>query len=164
MSFLDLSVKDFTEVLASKAAVPGGGGASALVGAIGVALGNMVGNLTVGKKKYADVEEEVYALMDECQALREELLKLIDGDAEVFEPLSKAYGIPKDDPNRAEIMEIALTPWRNRLRPCHLRCGLRRSLLQGRTAGSKLQRLHQHQGDDRPRVCREPREGGQRAS
>ena len=108
MSFLDLSVKDFTEVLASKAAVPGGGGASALVGAIGVALGNMVGNLTVGKKKYADVEEEVYALMDECQALREELLKLIDGDAEVFEPLSKAYGIPKDDPNRAEIMENAL--------------------------------------------------------
>ena len=63
MELLNSSVNSFTEQLASKAPVPGGGGASALVGAIGVALGDMVGELTVGKKKYADVEEDVKALM-----------------------------------------------------------------------------------------------------
>ena len=108
MSMLEKSVTEFTEVLASKAAVPGGGGASALVGAIGIALGNMVGELTVGKKKYADVEEDVKALMVKAQDLRVRLLACVNKDAEAFEPLSKAYGIPKDDPARDEIMEKCL--------------------------------------------------------
>lgn len=108
MSFIQNSCTEFVDVLASKAAVPGGGGASALVGAIGMALGSMVGNLTVGKKKYADVEAEVYGIMDKAAALQAELLKLVDEDAVVFEPLSKAYGIPKDDPTRAQVMEDAL--------------------------------------------------------
>ncbi len=108
MSFVEKTVADFTEVLASKDAVPGGGGASALVGAVGIALGNMVGNLTVGKKKYADVEDEVKQLMEECESIRLELLKLVDADAEAFEPLSRAYGIPKEDPTRDEVMENAL--------------------------------------------------------
>ena len=56
---------EFVEVLSSKAPVPGGGGASALVGAVGTALGNMVGSLTVGKKKYADVEDEMWELKNE---------------------------------------------------------------------------------------------------
>lgn len=102
------TIPDFAEVLASKDPVPGGGGASALVGAIGVALGNMVGSLTVGKKKYADVEDQVKALMVEAEALRQEMLDLIDGDAECFAPLAAAYSIPKDDPNRDTIMEDAL--------------------------------------------------------
>ena len=59
MGFSTSTCTEFVEVLASKAPVPGGGGASALVGAVGTALGNMVGSLTVGKKKYADVEEEI---------------------------------------------------------------------------------------------------------
>ena len=108
MELIDGSVKSFTEVLASKAPVPGGGGASALVGAIGVALGHMVGALTVGKKKYADVEEDVKALMGRAEELREALLDCIRKDAEAFEPLSKAYGIPKDDPARDETMEKCL--------------------------------------------------------
>ena len=108
MELLNVSVKSFTEELASKAPVPGGGGASALVGAIGVALGDMVGELTVGKKKYADVEEDVKALMVRAQELRVKLLECIDRDAVAFEPLSRAYGIPKDDPNRAEVMEKCL--------------------------------------------------------
>ena len=58
-NFKSQTCEDFIEVLASKAAVPGGGGASALVGAEGTALGTMVGSHTVGKKKYSDVEEEV---------------------------------------------------------------------------------------------------------
>ena len=105
---LDQSVTEFTELLASKAAVPGGGGASALVGAIGIALGDMVGELTVGKKKYADVEEDVKALMVKAQELRVKLLDCIQKDAVAFEPLSKAYGIPKDDPTRGEVMEKCL--------------------------------------------------------
>ncbi|UOO36840.1 cyclodeaminase/cyclohydrolase family protein [Oscillospiraceae bacterium CM] len=108
MSFVTVNCNEFVEVLASKAPVPGGGGASALVGAIGTALGSMVGNLTVGKKKYADVEADILKIMDKAAALQKDLLKLVDEDAVVFEPLSKAYGIPKDDPNRDKIMEDAL--------------------------------------------------------
>ena len=105
---LDKSVTEFTELLSSKAPVPGGGGASALVGAIGIALGDMVGELTVGKKKYADVEEDVKALMAKAQDLRVRLLECVSKDAEAFEPLSRAYGIPKDDPARDEVMEACL--------------------------------------------------------
>lgn len=109
MKMIDKSCKEFVEVLSSKAPVPGGGGAAALGGAIGIALSNMVANLTVGKKKYADVEDEVKALMDQGYKILEELLVLVDKDAEVFEPLSKAYGLPKDTPEQAkhkeEVME-----------------------------------------------------------
>ena len=105
---LDQSVTQFAELLASKSAVPGGGGASALVGALGIALGSMVGELTVGKKKYAAVEEDVRALMAKAQDLRLRLLEGVNRDAAAFEPLSRAYGIPKDDPARDEIMEQCL--------------------------------------------------------
>ena len=108
MSFLDINLRDFSDALASKAATPGGGGGCALVGALGAALGNMVGNLTVGKKTYAAVEGEILRLMEETEALRVELLSLIDEDAVAFEPLSKAYSIPKDDPSREETMERCL--------------------------------------------------------
>ena len=101
-------VNEFTELLASRAAVPGGGGGSALAGAIGIALGHMVGELTVGKKKYAAVEEEMQALMREAETLRAELLSCIQEDAEAFEPLSRAYGIDRNDPSRGEIMERCL--------------------------------------------------------
>ena len=96
MGFSTVPCNEFVEVLASKAPVPGGGGASALVGAVGTALGNMVGALTVGKKKYADVEEEMKELMAKATTLQDELLHLIERDAEVFEPLSKAYGMPRE--------------------------------------------------------------------
>ncbi|MBR4940564.1 MAG: cyclodeaminase/cyclohydrolase family protein [Clostridia bacterium] len=105
---LELSLRDFAEKLASRDAVPGGGGASALVGALGAALASMVGNLTVGKPKYAAVEEDVKKLMTRADTAREKLLSLIEEDAKAFEPLSKAYGIPKTDPTRDEIMEKAL--------------------------------------------------------
>ena len=101
------SCRKFVEVLASNAPAPGGGGAAALVGAIGTALGNMVGSLTVGKKKYADVEEEIIALKAKCDALQKELLDQVEVDEKNFVPLAKAYGIPKDDPNRDQIMEEA---------------------------------------------------------
>ena len=99
--------REFVSVLASDAPAPGGGGAAALVGAIGTALGNMVGSLTVGKKKYAEVEEEIIALKAKCDALQTELLNQVEADEVNFLPLAKAYGIPKDDPNRDAIMEEA---------------------------------------------------------
>ena len=108
MKLIDKTVAAFTEELASPAPVPGGGGASALAAAIGVSLGDMVGELTVGKKKYADVEEEIQSLMARAQALRIRFLELVDADAAAFAPLAKAYGIPKEDPNRVQIMEEAL--------------------------------------------------------
>ena len=107
MDFAQASCTEFVTVLASNAPVPGGGGASALVGAIGAALGNMVGSLTVGKKKYADVEAEIIALKGKCDRLQKDLLDQIALDAKGFEPLAKTYGIPKDDPNRDRILEEA---------------------------------------------------------
>ena len=112
MGFSTVPCNEFVEVLGSKAPVPGGGGASALVGAVGTALGNMVGALTVGKKKYADVEEEMKELMAKATTLQDELLHLIERDAEVFEPLSKAYGMPRETEEekaeKARVMEIVL--------------------------------------------------------
>lgn len=105
MSMLNKSCLEFVDVLASKAPVPGGGGAAAFGGAIGMALTNMVGNLTVGKKKYADVEGEVKELLEKGYNVINELQTLVSKDAEVFEPLSQAYGIPKDDPTREETLE-----------------------------------------------------------
>lgn len=106
------SCVDFIEVLASKAAVPGGGGAAALAGAIGMALGSMVCNLTTGKKKYAEYEEAIQDILSKASKLEEELLSMIDKDAEGFYPLSKAYGLPtsteEEKKYKAETMEKCL--------------------------------------------------------
>ena len=99
--------REFVKVLSSDAPAPGGGGAAALVGAIGTALGNMVGSLTVGKKKYADVQDEILALKARCDELQKKLLDQVEADEVNFLPLAKAYGIPKDDPNRDKVLEEA---------------------------------------------------------
>lgn len=108
MSFADLKCSEFAEKLASKEPVPGGGGAAAFVGALGAALASMVGNLTLGKKKYAGVQADIEDILEKAESMRNELLVLIDRDAEGFKPLAAAYSIPKDDPNRARVMEDAL--------------------------------------------------------
>ena len=112
MGYATKGCDEFVEVLSSKAPVPGGGGASALVGAVGAALCNMVGNLTVGKKKYADVEEELRGLMEQVTEIQNRFLQLIDKDAEGFAPLAKAYGLPsgteEEKAKKAEIMEKCL--------------------------------------------------------
>lgn len=103
------TIKEFVEVLSSKQPVPGGGGASALAGGLAAALGLMVGNLTVGKKKYADVEGEVVAMMDRLTAMQGEMLGLADEDARVFAPLAAAYGLPtgteEEKEYKARVME-----------------------------------------------------------
>ena len=108
MEYKNLPIPDFCGLLASKAATPGGGGASALVGALGASLVQMVGNLTIGKAKFAQFEPEIIEITEEARLIGEELLRLIDADADAFEPLSKAYSIPKDSPERAQILETCL--------------------------------------------------------
>ena len=97
----------FADALAAKASVPGGGGAAAYAGALAAALGNMVGNFTVGKKAYAEVEDDVRRLLAEGDDARARLLALVDEDAAAFEPLARAYGIAADDPGRADALEEA---------------------------------------------------------
>ena len=100
MEMKDLSCAQFLAQLASKAPTPGGGGTAALAGAAGVALGNMVGCLTTGKKKYAAVEADIQALNARASALRLELEALVQADADAFAPLAAAYGLPKDTPEQ----------------------------------------------------------------
>ncbi len=93
-AFMQLSCRDFADKLASKEPVPGGGGAAAYTGALGTALLSMVAELTIGKKKYADVEQEVIALNARCNELRQALLDCVEADAAAFRPLSEAYALP----------------------------------------------------------------------
>ncbi|MBP5159631.1 MAG: cyclodeaminase/cyclohydrolase family protein [Lachnospiraceae bacterium] len=107
MDLTGLSCREFADVLASSEPTPGGGGAAALVGALGAALALMVGNLTVGKKKYADVAEEISTLMEETEELKNTLIDQIEADAEGFLPLAMAYRMSKDDPEREVMLEEA---------------------------------------------------------
>ena len=113
MRSTELNCEEFIALLASDAAAPGGGGAAALIGALGTALGTMVASLTVGKPKFAAVEKEVQALKASAEALQTRFIKLVELDGEVFLPLSKAYGMPKEtDEQRAlktQILEKCLT-------------------------------------------------------
>lgn len=108
MSLREKSCTEFTEELASRAAVPGGGGAAALAGALGTALGSMVCNLTSGKKKYAQYEEDIQRILAKAKDLYERMLVLIDEDAENFYPLSKAYGLPKETEEQKAYKEETL--------------------------------------------------------
>ncbi len=133
------SCRKFVEVLASDAPAPGGGGASALVGAIGTALGNMVGSLTVSKKKYADVEAEILALKAKCDTLQTELLNQVEADEQGFLPLAKAYGIPRDAPNRDQILEEAtLTACAVPVRIMELCCEAMEAIAVFAAKGSRL--------------------------
>lgn len=105
MRLTDKTCSDFAAVLAAKEPVPGGGGAAALAGALGVALCSMVGNYTTGKKTYASVEQDVQRMLAEAEGVRRRLIELVQEDADAFEPLSKAYAIPRDDPRRADVLE-----------------------------------------------------------
>ena len=106
----NLKINEFLDKLGSKDAVPGGGGAAALNASMGVNLCKMAANLTVGKKKYADVEAEMYDIIAECDKLSAEFVGLIQKDADGFLPLSKAYGLPTETEEqkkyKEEILEI----------------------------------------------------------
>ncbi len=129
-----LACSDFLSALAGPAAAPGGGGVSALAGALGVALGNMVGSLTVGKPKYAAVEPEIRALNSQAESLRCQLEVLIQADAEAFAPVAAAYRMPRATPEQAAEKAAALRFFIGLGRAC---CGAggRRCVGFGRCAG-----------------------------
>ena len=103
------TIEEFAAELSSKAPVPRGGGTSALAGALGNALGQMVANLTIGKKKYAAVEDEIKEILKDLEIRQSHFLKLTDEDAAVFTPLAAAYGLPSQTDGekeyKAQVME-----------------------------------------------------------
>ena len=107
-----MRIQEFLDVLSSKEPVPGGGGASALAGALGKALGQRVSNLTIGKKKYALVEDEIKELAERMKGIQGQFTQLADQDAKVFAPLAKCYSLPSDTEEekayKAEVMEARL--------------------------------------------------------
>ena len=106
----DKSIQQFLDELASKSATPGGGSVAALMGAQSAALTSMVCNLTIGKPKYAEVEAEMQALLQQSEALREKLTGLIKADIDVFDRLMAAYGLPKEtDADKAARSEAIQT-------------------------------------------------------
>ena len=107
MVLTEKSCAEFAEKLASKEPVPGGGGVAALAGA-GAALGTMVANYSIGKKAFLGMEDKHKEIIDKTTALREKMLGLVDEDAENFEPLSKAYGMPSSTDAEKEEKEKVL--------------------------------------------------------
>ena len=101
------SCVDFAGLLASRAAVPGGGGSAALTGALAAALGEMSTRLTLGKKKFLPFEADHQRLIRDCTRIRERFLALIEEDAAAFEPLARAYSMDKNAPGYAETMRSA---------------------------------------------------------
>ena len=99
------SCEKFADETYSKAPVPGGGGVAALVGSIGAALAGMVGNLTTGKKKYAEYEDDIQRILKEAKELQDDLLSQIDKDAENFYPLSQCYGMKAETDEEKAIKE-----------------------------------------------------------
>ena len=107
-TYTEKTCTEFIADVASKAPVPGGGSVAALVGALGAALGNMVASLTVGKKKYADVEEEMQEMIIEIRDIQKHLIDLVAKDIETFEPLSKLYGVHPETQKEQREHEIAM--------------------------------------------------------
>lgn len=112
MLLSEYNIKDFISILASKEPAPGGGAASALVGAIGNALSSMVANLTVGKKKFQDQEPIMKDIIEEGQKLQKSLLSLIDKDTDAFNAVAEVFKMPKDTEGqkvkRSEALQKAL--------------------------------------------------------
>ena len=107
-SLLNLSCTGFLDALGSKSPVPGGGGVSALVGALAASFGHMVCEYTIGKKRYSEHEVDVRAAMASLSRLTHELQALVDEDARAYSLVSAAYAMRKDDPARAGAIEHAL--------------------------------------------------------
>ena len=110
--FKEQQLQTFLDQLASKASTPGGGSAAAIMGAMGAALISMVANLTVGKKKYEDVEAEMQGFLEQSEALRTRLTGMIQADVDVFDKVMAAYGMAReteaDKEQRSQAIQAAL--------------------------------------------------------
>ncbi len=107
MSFADATIRHFIDDLASGSPTPGGGSAAAVTGATAAALAEMVCNLTIGKDRYADVEDEIEEHREELAELRARLLELADDDAAAFDAVMAAFKQPKGDERSQAIQEAS---------------------------------------------------------
>lgn len=108
MSFQELSLAKFSEVLASKEPTPGGGCASALAGALASSLVAMVARTTAGSKKFADRAGQMTAIAEEADRLRGEFLALVDEDARAFDQVMAAFRLPKETPDQQSARSQAI--------------------------------------------------------
>jgi len=108
MKLTEMQVRAFCELLASDAPAPGGGSASALAGAMGIGLAEMVANLTTGKKKYAEFEENTAAMKEKASKLVEEMIVSVDKDTEAFDGVSAVFAMPKDTDEEKEARKAAM--------------------------------------------------------
>jgi methenyltetrahydrofolate cyclohydrolase len=108
----EMTIDAFGDALAAQTSTPGGGGAAAITGSMAASLVSMVIQFTLGKKKYAEVEEEFRGLLQQSEALRKELLALADADVEAFQGVSATYSMPKETDDekqaRSDAMQSAL--------------------------------------------------------
>ena len=118
----DTAVEPFLDALASQAATPGGGSAAAIIGAMGAALVSMVCNLTIGKKKYAEVEGEMKDVLAKSEALRLKLTGMIEDDVKAFDAVMAAYGMPKETDAEKGAREKAIQAALKQATDVPLRC------------------------------------------
>jgi len=103
-----LNTSRFLDELASGAPTPGGGGASAVMGAMGAALISMVANLTIGKNGFEAVDAEMRALLAESEALRARMTAMVEDDAVAFDTLMAAYKLPKASDGEKAARSLAI--------------------------------------------------------
>jgi formiminotetrahydrofolate cyclodeaminase len=103
-----MTVTRFIDELASNSPAPGGGSVAALSGALGSALTSMVASLTIGKKKYADVEEEMKAVLQRSEELRRTFTALVDQDTDAFNKVMEAFSLPKDNDDQKALRTAAI--------------------------------------------------------
>jgi formiminotetrahydrofolate cyclodeaminase len=108
MKLTQMPVNDFLDALASKSPAPGGGGGAAMAGALGAALASMVCNLTVGKDKYAAVQDDIRSMLEKTESLRHQLTTLVEADEEAYNVLSAAYRLPKDTDEQKKARTAAI--------------------------------------------------------
>ena len=106
--FIEKTVTDFVDALASKEPVPGGGSTAALGGSLAAALVSMVCNLTIGKKGYESVDAPMGEILHKTEALRRELLALLESDTQVYAKVMAAYRQPRKTPEQQQAREAAI--------------------------------------------------------
>ncbi|MDD3401246.1 MAG: cyclodeaminase/cyclohydrolase family protein [Eubacteriales bacterium] len=104
----ELNIVEFIDLLRSNAPAPGGGSASALIGAVGMGLGVMTASLTAGKKKYADRELLMQQAIADGSSVADSMIEGIDKDTDVFNVVMEAYGLPKTCDHDKEVRRNAI--------------------------------------------------------
>jgi len=105
---VDMNINEFLDELASNSPAPGGGSVAALSGALGTALSSMVCNLTIGKEKYEDVQDEIKDTLEKSEQVKKQLTELIDKDTEAFNDVMKAFKMPKETEEQKEKRKQAI--------------------------------------------------------